>query len=99
MRARTIAAGLAVAALILPLAGCGGDSGGGDAKTIKVVYRNYSDFPLWDMLMGTFVNPQSFDGDVGFAGDAPRRVGAMLLFRDVNPPRRRQPANTSALLS
>ena len=27
--------------------------------------RNYSDFPLWDILMGTFVNPASFDGDVG----------------------------------
>jgi sterol desaturase/sphingolipid hydroxylase (fatty acid hydroxylase superfamily) len=46
--------------------------------------RNYSDFPLWDMLMGTFVNPETFDGEVGFAGDAPSRVGSMLLFRDVN---------------
>jgi sterol desaturase/sphingolipid hydroxylase (fatty acid hydroxylase superfamily) len=56
--------------------------------------RNYSDFPLWDMLMGTFHNPASFDGDVGFAGDAPTRVGAMLAFRDVNPPKRRQAAVT-----
>jgi sterol desaturase/sphingolipid hydroxylase (fatty acid hydroxylase superfamily) len=46
--------------------------------------RNYSDFPLWDMLMGTFVNPETFDGDVGFAGGAANRVGAMLLFRDAN---------------
>jgi len=46
--------------------------------------RNYSDFPLWDMLMGTFHNPETFDGDVGFAGDAPRRMGAMLAFKDVN---------------
>jgi sterol desaturase/sphingolipid hydroxylase (fatty acid hydroxylase superfamily) len=46
--------------------------------------RNYSDFPLWDMLMGTFVNPETFDGDVGFEGDAPNRRAAMLLFRDVN---------------
>jgi len=46
--------------------------------------RNYSDFPLWDMLMGTFANPETFDGDVGFAGSAPNRRGAMLLFRDVN---------------
>ncbi len=46
--------------------------------------RNYSDFPLWDMLMGTFVNPDTFDGEVGFAGKAPERIGAMLLFRDVN---------------
>ena len=45
---------------------------------------NYSDFPLWDMVMGTFRNPETFDGDVGFAGQAPSRVGAMLLFRDVN---------------
>jgi sterol desaturase/sphingolipid hydroxylase (fatty acid hydroxylase superfamily) len=46
--------------------------------------RNYSDFPLWDIVMGTFANPDTFDGEVGFAGDAPRRVGAMLLFRDAN---------------
>jgi sterol desaturase/sphingolipid hydroxylase (fatty acid hydroxylase superfamily) len=46
--------------------------------------RNYSDFPLWDMVMGTFHNPETFDGDVGFAGKAPERVGAMLLFQDVN---------------
>lgn len=46
--------------------------------------NNYSDFPLWDMLMGTFRNPDTFDGDVGFAGQAPSRVGAMLLFQDVN---------------
>ena len=46
--------------------------------------RNYSDFPLWDMLMGTFVNPETFDGEVGFAGTAPDHIGDMLLFRDVN---------------
>lgn len=34
--------------------------------------------------MGTFVNPATFDGEVGFAGDAPDRRAAMLLFRDVN---------------
>ena len=46
--------------------------------------RNYSDFPLWDMLMGTFVNPETFDGRVGFDGDAESHVAAMLLFQDVN---------------
>jgi sterol desaturase/sphingolipid hydroxylase (fatty acid hydroxylase superfamily) len=46
--------------------------------------HNYSDFPLWDILMGTIVNPETFDGEVGFAGDAPQRVGAMLRFKDVN---------------
>lgn len=34
--------------------------------------------------MGTFKNPARFDGDVGFAGEAPKRIGAMLMFRDVN---------------
>lgn len=46
--------------------------------------RNYSDFPLWDILMGTFANPDTFNGEVGFAGTAPARIGAMLAFRDVN---------------
>jgi len=51
MRARTIVAGLAVAALTLPLAACGGGDSAGDAKTIKIVYRNYSDFPQMDTFM------------------------------------------------
>jgi sterol desaturase/sphingolipid hydroxylase (fatty acid hydroxylase superfamily) len=46
--------------------------------------RNYSDFPLWDILMGTFVNPTTFDGEVGFAGGAPKHIVAMLLFQDVD---------------
>jgi sterol desaturase/sphingolipid hydroxylase (fatty acid hydroxylase superfamily) len=61
--------------------------------------RNYSDFPLGDLLMGTFANPSSFDGEVGFAGAALRRVGAMLLFQDVNPPKRRQQSGGRALSS
>jgi hypothetical protein len=51
------------------------------------------------MLMGTFVNPLSFDGDVGFAGEAPTRIGAMLLFQDVNPPKRREQTGGPALTS
>ncbi|HEU5059321.1 MAG TPA: sterol desaturase family protein [Kofleriaceae bacterium] len=46
--------------------------------------RNYSDLPLWDLLFGTFSNPARFDGEVGFGGDAHRRVGAMLFGRDVS---------------
>lgn len=45
---------------------------------------NYSDLPLWDILFGTFRNPPTFDGAVGFEGDAPRRIGAMLAAVDVN---------------
>lgn len=47
---------------------------------------NYGDFPLWDLLFGTFKNPAHFDGDCGFAAPADRRVGAMLGFADVNAP-------------
>jgi sterol desaturase/sphingolipid hydroxylase (fatty acid hydroxylase superfamily) len=47
---------------------------------------NYSDFPLWDILMGTFRNPATFDAEVGFESPADRRIGAMLLFQDVNAP-------------
>ena len=47
---------------------------------------NFSDFPLWDILMGSFRNPREFHGDVGFDAPANRRVGAMLVFRDVNAP-------------
>ncbi|HVY63667.1 MAG TPA: sterol desaturase family protein [Gammaproteobacteria bacterium] len=45
---------------------------------------NYSDLPIWDMLWGTFRNPRRFDGDVGFEEAESRRIGAMLLARDVN---------------
>jgi hypothetical protein len=46
---------------------------------------NYGDFPLWDLLFGTFRNPAEFGKeDVGFAEPADRRLGAMLAFRDVS---------------
>ncbi|HVH44021.1 MAG TPA: sterol desaturase family protein [Labilithrix sp.] len=44
--------------------------------------RNYSDFPLWDMIFRTSSNPSAFDGRVGFAVAAP--VGKMLRFVDVH---------------
>lgn len=45
---------------------------------------NYSDFPLWDMLWGTFRNPKAFHGDVGFERAEAMRYGAMMIGRDVN---------------
>ena len=45
---------------------------------------NYSDFPLWDMVFGTFRNPERFQGDVGFERAESMRIGAMLMGRDVN---------------
>jgi sterol desaturase/sphingolipid hydroxylase (fatty acid hydroxylase superfamily) len=47
---------------------------------------NYGDLPVWDLLFGTFRNPRTFDGAVGFDAPADRRVGAMLAFADVNEP-------------
>lgn len=46
---------------------------------------NYSDFPLWDLCMGTFRNPAAWQEEAGFAGGAHLRYGAMLIGRDVNP--------------
>lgn len=46
---------------------------------------NYSDFPLWDLLMGTFRNPATWEGEAGFESDRSASYGAMLLGRDVNP--------------
>lgn len=47
--------------------------------------HNYGDFPLWDILFGTFTNPTNFGTeDVGFAEPADQRVAAMLVFRDVS---------------
>ncbi len=48
--------------------------------------HNYGDFPFWDLLLGTFMNPKHFDGACGFESPAERRVGAMLAFVDVNQP-------------
>jgi sterol desaturase/sphingolipid hydroxylase (fatty acid hydroxylase superfamily) len=45
---------------------------------------NYGDLPLWDILLGTFRNPKAFDGDCGFDAPADRRLGAILVLRDVN---------------
>jgi sterol desaturase/sphingolipid hydroxylase (fatty acid hydroxylase superfamily) len=50
----------------------------------KGVHRdNYADLPLFDLLFGTFHNPVSHR-DNGFYHGASSRVGAMLLWRDIN---------------
>jgi sterol desaturase/sphingolipid hydroxylase (fatty acid hydroxylase superfamily) len=49
---------------------------------------NYGDLPVWDLLLGTFRNPATFEGECGFEAPADRQVGAMLAFRDVNGPAR-----------
>lgn len=43
---------------------------------------NYADLPLWDMVFGTFRNPPTFDGRVGF--ETPASLGKMLIGIDVH---------------
>lgn len=46
-------------------------------------YYNFSDLPIFDMLLGTFRNPKRHVELTGFYDGASARVGDMLLFRDV----------------
>jgi sterol desaturase/sphingolipid hydroxylase (fatty acid hydroxylase superfamily) len=46
--------------------------------------RNYSDLPLWDMVFGTFHNPRTFAGKVGFQLRSGPTVTDLLLMRDVS---------------
>lgn len=57
---------------------------------------NYSDLPIWDMLFGTFRNPKRFEPEAGFYDGASRRIGAMLLGRDVTRPPGPTPARRAA---
>jgi sterol desaturase/sphingolipid hydroxylase (fatty acid hydroxylase superfamily) len=52
---------------------------------------NYSDFPLWDIVFGTYRAAIGFQPHVGFDRAPSRRWGAMLMFRDVHEPDYRQP--------
>ena len=47
---------------------------------------NYSDLPLWDMVFGTFENPEAFEQEAGFYNGASSRIGDMLIGRDVSEP-------------
>lgn len=47
---------------------------------------NYSNLPVWDMLFGTFRNAERFEPETGFYDGASRRLGEMLVFRDVSRP-------------
>jgi sterol desaturase/sphingolipid hydroxylase (fatty acid hydroxylase superfamily) len=44
---------------------------------------NYGNFPLSDLLFGTFRNPADFLPEAGFWDGASAQVGAMLIGRDV----------------
>jgi len=46
--------------------------------------HNYSDLPLFDLLFGTLKNPKCFQSENGFYPGASRRVGDMLMGKDVS---------------
>ena len=46
--------------------------------------RNYSDLPLWDMIFGTFHNPKDFVPQVGFYDGGSKRLGDMLVGREIS---------------
>lgn len=45
---------------------------------------NYSDFPIYDWMFGTFNNPKGFNRETGFYNGASNRIKDMMLFRDVS---------------
>jgi sterol desaturase/sphingolipid hydroxylase (fatty acid hydroxylase superfamily) len=54
----------------------------------KGVHRyNYSDLPLWDIVFGTFRNPEGFQVEHGFYQGGSERIPEMLAFRDVSTPK------------
>jgi sterol desaturase/sphingolipid hydroxylase (fatty acid hydroxylase superfamily) len=47
---------------------------------------NYSDLPLFDIIFGTFRNPEKFVEETGFYTGASARIKEMLLFKPVDKP-------------
>jgi len=54
---------------------------------------NYANLPLWDLVFGTFKNPAQWDALGGFYEGSSKKLGAMLIGRDVSEA---QPARTRA---
>jgi sterol desaturase/sphingolipid hydroxylase (fatty acid hydroxylase superfamily) len=44
---------------------------------------NFSDLPAWDRLFGTYRDTETFAARCGFPRHNERKLGRMLLFRDV----------------
>lgn len=49
---------------------------------------NYSDLPLFDIIFGTFKNPKNYENETGFYIGASKRILDMLLFRNVDQPKK-----------
>ena len=50
---------------------------------INVHKYNFADLPIWDRLFGTYKDAEAFAKRCGFPGDAERKLGRMLMFKDV----------------
>ncbi len=46
--------------------------------------HNYSDFPIIDILFGTFKNPKTYSHETGFYQGGSNKIKDMLLFRDIS---------------
>lgn len=46
--------------------------------------NNYGDIVWWDMLFGTYENPEEFKATCGFDDSKEQRLGEMLRYRDVH---------------
>ena len=46
--------------------------------------NNYGDIVWWDMLFGTYENPETWSRSCGFTPEREERLRAMLLYRDVH---------------
>jgi len=47
-------------------------------------FHNFSDFPFWDMLFGTYQNPKKIEVSCGFKDEKENELKAMLMFKNVN---------------
>lgn len=56
-------------------------------------FNNFSDLPVWDMIFGTYRNPETYQGPCGFRDDRELRFWDMLKFKNVNSPYRRPGAS------
>jgi sterol desaturase/sphingolipid hydroxylase (fatty acid hydroxylase superfamily) len=45
---------------------------------------NYADLPVFDLLFGTFRNPPTWAGACGLGPESTRRLGSMMIGRDVS---------------
>lgn len=55
---------------------------------------NYSDLPLFDIIFGTFRNPEAFVKETGFYMGASGKIGEMMMFKDLNVDHEPEPVAT-----